>query len=270
MLLGDDGTGAGDAVSASILPLHDPIRVAEQIAVLDNALPGRLWIVLGAGYRVDEFEMAGVEHAARGKILEEYVGALLQAWTGEPFEWRGPHRVRHAEAGDAAAPDGARRRWCARGRAPGRPVATADAADEHRSRVVRDAYCEEAERVGFEGGFVIVPDGPDLRARRRRPGPGVGRDRAVRAVRGADLRVVPDAGSALDAGRRRRDRRRPEARRRSSWWVRRNRSWPGCERARADGSVTLPPARRRPAARPRVGEPGAVRGRGAAAPPRAR
>ena len=50
-------------LSASILPLHDPIRVAEQIAVIDNAFPGRLWTVLGAGYRVDEFEMAGVDHA---------------------------------------------------------------------------------------------------------------------------------------------------------------------------------------------------------------
>ena len=46
-------------ISAAILPLHDPIRIAEQIAVLDNAFPGRLWIVFGAGYRVEEFEMAG-------------------------------------------------------------------------------------------------------------------------------------------------------------------------------------------------------------------
>ena len=36
-------------LSASILPLHDPIRIAEQIAVIDNAFPGRLWTVLGAG-----------------------------------------------------------------------------------------------------------------------------------------------------------------------------------------------------------------------------
>src|SRR5437763_9263112 len=76
-------------VSAVILPLHDPVRIAEQIAVLDNAAPGRLWIVVGAGYRVPEFEMAGMEHAARGKTLEEFVGAMLEAWKGEPFEWQG-------------------------------------------------------------------------------------------------------------------------------------------------------------------------------------
>src|SRR5665213_1155872 len=60
-------------ISAAILPLHDPIRIAEQIAVLDNAFPGRMWVVFGAGYRVEEFEMAGMEHAARGRILEEQV-----------------------------------------------------------------------------------------------------------------------------------------------------------------------------------------------------
>jgi alkanesulfonate monooxygenase SsuD/methylene tetrahydromethanopterin reductase-like flavin-dependent oxidoreductase (luciferase family) len=75
--------------SASLLPLHDPVRVAEQIAVLDNAAPGRLWVVFGAGYRIEEFEMAGVEHAARGRILEEYVQVVLDALRGEPFEWRG-------------------------------------------------------------------------------------------------------------------------------------------------------------------------------------
>ena len=56
--------------------------------MLDNSAPGRLWIVVGAGYREEEFEMAGLEHAAVA-VLEEYVGVLLQAWKGEPFDWRG-------------------------------------------------------------------------------------------------------------------------------------------------------------------------------------
>src|SRR4051812_13182776 len=60
-------------VSAAFLPLHDPIRIAEQIAVLDNAAPGRLWVVVGAGFRVEEFAMADVDHAARGKTPETYV-----------------------------------------------------------------------------------------------------------------------------------------------------------------------------------------------------
>jgi alkanesulfonate monooxygenase SsuD/methylene tetrahydromethanopterin reductase-like flavin-dependent oxidoreductase (luciferase family) len=155
-------------VSAAILPLHDPVRVAEQIAVLDNSAPGRLWVVVGAGYRVEEFEMAGLEHAARGKILEEYVGVLLQAWQGEPFEWRGrtvtvtpkpattPHPMLLVGGGVPAA---ARR--AARLRLPMLPMNT--------DQVVRDAYADEGRRVGYKGlvvetvgpTFVHVADDPD-------------------------------------------------------------------------------------------------------------
>src|SRR3954469_14152806 len=76
-------------VSAAIVPLHDPVSIAEQIAVIDNAFPGRLMTVVGAGYKVDEFDMAGVDHTSRGKVLEEYVDVILRAWTEDTFEWRG-------------------------------------------------------------------------------------------------------------------------------------------------------------------------------------
>ena len=33
--------------------------------------------------------MAGVDRKRRGKLLEEYIDVMRQAWTGEPFEWRG-------------------------------------------------------------------------------------------------------------------------------------------------------------------------------------
>ena len=51
-------------VSASILPLHDPVRVAEQIAVLDNAAPGRL--VGGRGRRLPGRGVRDGRHRARG------------------------------------------------------------------------------------------------------------------------------------------------------------------------------------------------------------
>jgi alkanesulfonate monooxygenase SsuD/methylene tetrahydromethanopterin reductase-like flavin-dependent oxidoreductase (luciferase family) len=146
-------------ISAAILPLHDPIRVAEQIAVLDNAFPGRMWVVFGAGYRVEEFDMAGLEHAARGRILEEHVVAVLEALSGASLEWRGrtvrvtpepvtdPRRMLFVGGGVPAA---ARR--AARLRLAMFPM-NSDAA-------VRDAYFDEARKIGFDHGFVLQPVGP--------------------------------------------------------------------------------------------------------------
>lgn len=146
-------------VSASILPLHDPVRIAEQIAVLDNAAPGRLITVFGAGYKREEFAMAGADHETRGKVLEEYVDVVVRALTGEPFEWQGrtitvtplpvtrPHPMILVGGGVPAA---ARR--AARLRLPMMPMNT----DES----LGVAYREEADRIGFEGGFVMVPSGP--------------------------------------------------------------------------------------------------------------
>jgi alkanesulfonate monooxygenase SsuD/methylene tetrahydromethanopterin reductase-like flavin-dependent oxidoreductase (luciferase family) len=146
-------------ISAALLPLHDPIRIAEQIAVIDNAFPGRLSVVLGAGYREVEFEMAGVAHADRGKVLEQYAQIVLDALTGEPFEFRGrtvrvtpppatdPHRFLFAGGGVPAA---ARR--AARLRLSMFPM--------NDDAKVRDAYFDEAKKVGFTGGFVLEPGGP--------------------------------------------------------------------------------------------------------------
>src|SRR5918996_1733251 len=79
----------GINIAAILVPLHDPVRLAEELAVLDLASGGRVSFVTGVGYRYEEFEMAGVDRKQRGKLLEEYVDVMRKAWTGEPFEWRG-------------------------------------------------------------------------------------------------------------------------------------------------------------------------------------
>ncbi|MGW5866876.1 LLM class flavin-dependent oxidoreductase [Streptomyces sp. NPDC055239] len=76
-------------VSAIIGPLHDPLRLAEDIAVLDLLSGGRLVTVAGIGYRPAEYEAFDVEWKRRGKLQDELLETLLQAWTGEPFEFRG-------------------------------------------------------------------------------------------------------------------------------------------------------------------------------------
>src|SRR5262249_55084866 len=76
-------------IAAILVPLHDPVRLAEQLAVLDLLSGGRVGFVAGLGYRQEEFDMAGIDRKERGQLLDESVRVLRQAWTGEPFQWRG-------------------------------------------------------------------------------------------------------------------------------------------------------------------------------------
>jgi alkanesulfonate monooxygenase SsuD/methylene tetrahydromethanopterin reductase-like flavin-dependent oxidoreductase (luciferase family) len=76
-------------VSTIVAPLHDPLRLAEDVAVADNCLGGRLDVAIAAGYVADDFAAFGKDFAARGAFMEELVPLLRRAWTGEPFEYRG-------------------------------------------------------------------------------------------------------------------------------------------------------------------------------------
>ncbi len=75
--------------SALIAVLHHPLRLAEDLAVLDLLSGGRIEMTLGIGYRPHEYEMFGIPKARRVPILEEIMQVLDQAWTGEPFDFRG-------------------------------------------------------------------------------------------------------------------------------------------------------------------------------------
>lgn len=76
-------------VAALVLPLHDPIRLAEDLAVLDLASGGRVDLIIGAGYRPEELTMFGREMGDRVELVEEGVKVLRAAWSGEEFEYRG-------------------------------------------------------------------------------------------------------------------------------------------------------------------------------------
>ncbi len=76
-------------LSLVLLPLYDPLRVAEDLAVLDLISGGRLRLTVGLGYREAEYEQFGVNMKRRPSLMEEAVEALKESWTGEPFEFRG-------------------------------------------------------------------------------------------------------------------------------------------------------------------------------------
>jgi alkanesulfonate monooxygenase SsuD/methylene tetrahydromethanopterin reductase-like flavin-dependent oxidoreductase (luciferase family) len=72
-----------------ILPLNEPIKLAEDLAVLDIISGGRVDVIFGAGYARHEFEMFGVDPAKRVKLMEEGIDLIKKAWTGETFEYHG-------------------------------------------------------------------------------------------------------------------------------------------------------------------------------------
>ena len=93
-------------VAVIVLPLYQPIRLAEDMAVLDIISGGRVNYVAAIGYVPHEYEQHGVEFHRRGRIADESLPLLLKAKTGEPFEHEG-RRIHVTPApADARRPDG--------------------------------------------------------------------------------------------------------------------------------------------------------------------
>ncbi len=73
-----------------ILPFYDPVRLAEEIAVLDLISKGRAGYVFGLGYRPEEYQHFGLDRKARGRIADEKLGLLRRLLAGEVVEQRRP------------------------------------------------------------------------------------------------------------------------------------------------------------------------------------
>ena len=91
------------SLGAVILPLHDPVIVAEQIAVLDLISGGRCRVIFGAGYVPGEFAMFNTTPRDRAKRLDAGIEIILRALRGERFEFEGrPVFVRPLPSRDPA------------------------------------------------------------------------------------------------------------------------------------------------------------------------
>jgi alkanesulfonate monooxygenase SsuD/methylene tetrahydromethanopterin reductase-like flavin-dependent oxidoreductase (luciferase family) len=76
----------GITLGALLLPLYDPIRVAEDLAILDLASGGRIVVVAGMGYRPEEYALFGKDWSARAKLFDDALGTVLRAWGRLPSE----------------------------------------------------------------------------------------------------------------------------------------------------------------------------------------
>lgn len=77
--------------SILVLPLHDPVRVAEDAATVDLLSGGRFVLGVGAGHRPVEFDTFDVPLRNRGARLGEGIELLRQCWADAPVDFRGEH-----------------------------------------------------------------------------------------------------------------------------------------------------------------------------------
>ena len=78
-------------LAAAILPFHDPIRLAEELAFVDILSGGRLDVGVGRGNRPVEFEGYRIPQIESRERFEETLAIMLRAWTAERFSFEGRH-----------------------------------------------------------------------------------------------------------------------------------------------------------------------------------
>jgi alkanesulfonate monooxygenase SsuD/methylene tetrahydromethanopterin reductase-like flavin-dependent oxidoreductase (luciferase family) len=78
-------------LAAAILPFHDPIRLAEELAMVDILSGGRLDVGVGRGNRPVEFEGYRVPQIENRERFEEALEIMVRAWTKERFSFEGRH-----------------------------------------------------------------------------------------------------------------------------------------------------------------------------------
>jgi probable F420-dependent oxidoreductase len=75
--------------SVLLVPLYAPLKLAEDVAVLDNLSGGRLVLGVAPGYVSEEFAAHGVPRTERVPRLEEALDLMQAAWTQDRFSFSG-------------------------------------------------------------------------------------------------------------------------------------------------------------------------------------
>ena len=76
-------------LAAVVLPFWDPVRLAEDMAVLDIISNGRVSYAFGIGHRPEEYEHFGVDFSRRGRLADEKLDLLRRLLAGEPVVFDG-------------------------------------------------------------------------------------------------------------------------------------------------------------------------------------
>jgi alkanesulfonate monooxygenase SsuD/methylene tetrahydromethanopterin reductase-like flavin-dependent oxidoreductase (luciferase family) len=130
------------SVDCALGPLWNPVRLAEDIALVDNMSRGRLHTTVGLGYRTVEYETLGVDFSQRGKLMDGLVERMLSVWS-DAGTWTRPHPPLYVGGGARATARRAARF--------GLPLSLADYLPDI------DAYYRELCATAGMTPFVIMP-----------------------------------------------------------------------------------------------------------------
>ena len=77
--------------AVSILPMHNPLRIAEEFAMVDLLSNGRVILGAGRGMHPTEYKVFSADWDTAQQRLPEALDIVIRAWTGGEFEWAGKH-----------------------------------------------------------------------------------------------------------------------------------------------------------------------------------
>ena len=99
-----------------VAAFHHPVRLAEDVAMLDVMSDGRFVLGVAIGYKPDEFALYGVDLEKRGARFEEQLAIMQGLWTQERVSFKGTYyTVRRAPRAQAGAASRIRRSGSAAG-----------------------------------------------------------------------------------------------------------------------------------------------------------
>ena len=156
-----------------LLPFYNPIRLAEDMAVLDNLSGGRMELGIGMGYAPHEFAAFGHPVKNRVSLTEEGIDVLRLAWGHEPFSYRGKrHEYTDLDVHPKPIQDGGPPLWIAAMSTAGAQRAArfgtnllpqgtrAEVLDPYRTAVTDAGQDPSDRRVGIARSWLVTDD-PD-------------------------------------------------------------------------------------------------------------
>ena len=79
------------AATVLLLPLHNPVELAESIATLDCITGGRFVFGIGLGYRDEEYTAFGVKREERVGRMNESLEIIKRLWIEDEMEYDGKY-----------------------------------------------------------------------------------------------------------------------------------------------------------------------------------